>query len=346
MRSTITIFFSILLQGTTIQAQDKAAILRDTFTTIQREQLKDNTIPNSFSAHNQMMRSVHGKDSTEAERLLQKIDPHYLFFLQHTPENIDSILIKNNIRYAVRKDYVTRFKNLYNNRSEVYRQLETMYSEDVQVRKLLDKCGDSFTCETARRKMITSDSVHFDFLRRYVKKEGFPNMANGSLFATLIAIHDHGHHITYLPMIKKAVLNGATNIQAYDLIHYWLNSSKSITELKQYLDTVKKKTFDASFILKGIDYPKNMSAIRKAIPDYHKVTIYYILHVKTSKAFDKLTDFLHQQNHDGVGVISKFQQELCHDCKNENDTYPWAVTWFKSESTTPRLMMHIVPKEK
>lgn len=327
-----------------VLAQNEKVVIKDTFTREQLRQLKNNEIPTPAGYYRQMRHYSQLHDTANTEKNLQLTDPHYVMFLGQTPETIEKFIGYLNIHRRTAKAYIERFNKAYDNRSEAYLRFEEMREEDQAMRKLHGQCGDSFTCARASVNMRKTDSTHFEYLHNYIQQHGWPKIEDGSYAATLIAIHDHARHEEYLPYLKQAVLDGTTNMQAYELVVYWL--AHNTRELEKFLDTVEKITFKAGFLLHGIHMPGNIDTIGKAMQRFCPARIYYVIECRDMAREQGAMNKVWPQDKDGKNVIERFQDLMTTYCKESFGppckTGCWAVSWLTTENEEPRMKIHIV----
>ena len=250
-------------------------------------------------------------DSIAAGECLMKIDPYFFLYEQQTPSSIDSYLNKC---YAIPFQYRERYSSLFNKvyyspKHKSYELFKMMFAEDQSIRQEVSDCTDSATCSVASDKMIYTDSVHFAYLLRYVHQYGWPSIAKGSLFASIIALHDHRHNILYYPMLKKAVLNGVVSKQVFDIMYHFLGDPEDIWI---YLCKHKYIRFDVTEILKN-SKPSKITEIEKVIQAHCPVDWFWILEWHTKEDLKKQSSILFA--HSGR-MLSDIQQEIygynCH----------------------------------
>ncbi|MBC7552893.1 MAG: hypothetical protein H7257_02830, partial [Taibaiella sp.] len=147
-------------------------------------------------------------DSVAAGAHLMRVNPYYMLLEVPAPGVLDSFLQHHYLTTsAIRRKYLDTFTKVYNTpKSKAYLALEKMVEEDQLLRKLMEAATDDSTADSISDRILLSDSLHFAYLLKYVHRYKWPSIANGSIFASVIALHDHRHHSLYLPMLKEAVL--------------------------------------------------------------------------------------------------------------------------------------------
>ncbi|MBL7718853.1 MAG: OmpA family protein [Flavipsychrobacter sp.] len=193
----------------------------------------------TFAAFLSLQEYSRTGDSVLAGASLLKVAPGYMSFLSGaTAENIDSLIYHQyRVPVAARKEYVTLYKRFCTvPHSEMYQRLQGMYQADQEIRQLLDSCTGTRNCRSVRRAMRHLDSLHSEYLSAYVKAKGWPSVENGSVFATILAIHDVWNRKLYRDALKKAVAQGIAPIEAYYIINTRMKE-KNFSEVEKLLAT-------------------------------------------------------------------------------------------------------------
>ncbi len=191
-----------------------------------------------------------------------KINPYLFICQKETPNTLDSLYTQYLLTNAAQKKYRTIFEStFYKKQSVIFKKFEKMYVEDQEIRKALHYCNDDFTCNklTAARRII--DLNNFEFLYEYVNKNGWPSIENGSLFARVIAIHDHSRFDQYIPIIKKAVLDGVVPLSTYTMMMTykkmentsWQHAIDMNKSIEIYINTTIDNKMPDSITLKKIE---------------------------------------------------------------------------------------------
>ncbi|MGN6568792.1 MAG: hypothetical protein ACTHJ0_12600 [Flavipsychrobacter sp.] len=295
----------------------------------------------SIYAYSQMDSFSHVRDSVTASKWLIKIDPYYLLQEWGNTTEPDTFLQKFHVTAFARKDYMTQYDRALNEMPTDYRNFERMGKEDQQIRAYLSKCGDMNTCSKLQQQMQYTDSIHAAYLYSYVKANGWPDIKHGSMYATLIAIHDHPHHNFYMPYMIKAAKEGQVSIMALELINHYIKEAKEF----EYLDRMLKKgpyiAFDISDILK-LQMPACLPRIQNFLYQScdAKFKFCYIFECADFKYFLNWFN-VYEVDHNGNDIMTRFQRELQPSCpKKIFDSGVWTHHWKPAERT--RLMLYAV----
>ena len=191
-------------------------------------------------------------DSINASYWFMKMNPYLLLRFNVTPKNIDTFFADFSLTVSAKSEYRTRFETLYNiPRTETYKTFKEMHDEDQSIRTKLDNCKDSISCAEYDKRMDKTDSVHFVFLKNYVKKYGWPTLENGSLYAYVLVYHNTENHEFYLPFMKKAALDGLESVASYYYLLNHIEARKNPSLTEYALKTPNKVAIDVSSMLKG-----------------------------------------------------------------------------------------------
>lgn len=321
--------------------------IADTLTSVERAELRQGLRNSSFGYHRIADSFSRKGDSINAGRWFLKIDPYYLMWEYSNPATPDTIMN----RLALTEDTKIAYREIYSSvytgkKSDSYIDFEKMHTEDQLIRNTLDKCGDTFTCSKLLKRMHLTDSMHFEYLYDYVKKNGWPTIANGSLHACIIAIHDHKRHEYYAPLLKKAIANGQAPMEPLGLILFWKEKGKVNTHFKEYLDTSRKFSYDISSIL---DYvlPSNLSEIKKIVKKYCPVKYYVVYESSDPKAFEKRTFSYGKQREVCLKLLNELR-ESCHTGKSPKEWYKdtGEIHYIPTDRKKERAMLYVVYQEK
>jgi len=217
-------------------------------------------------------------DSINSGKCLLQVDPYFVLRYGITPEALDTFFNGYLLTAAAKDEYRLKYTQMYKQpRAVAYKRFQAMFEEDQQVRSRLDNCGDSVDCEKLREEqMQKTDSVHFTYLYNYVRKNGWPSLEKGSMYAQGLVIHDHSRYDYYLPILRNAVLSGIFPASLYRIIwHYRFDVNVSAQEL---LNPARKVVIDVSCLLKNnIDdsvIQKINSAIQSICPIKKVIYVY------------------------------------------------------------------------
>jgi hypothetical protein len=169
------------------------------------------------------------KDSIKASEHFLKINP-FLFISEEnaTPNTIDTIFSSFALTAQARKQYKKIFDSVYSKpRTKTYKLFAKMLNADQEVRHRLDSIQNETSEKLPPDFLNKVDSLHFEYLYQYVKNKGWPTVENGSLPASIIALHDHQRHGYYLPIVRKAVLDGIFEESTYELMKSYFSGKKT-----------------------------------------------------------------------------------------------------------------------
>lgn len=276
-------------------------------------------------------------DSNTASKYLLMTNPYYLVWEWRGSKQPDTFLSKINITEETRNTILRVYDSTINiQKSEVYKTFEEMAVEDQELRKRHKRCGDTFTCRKIGQMVRAADSSHFAYLHNYVEKYGWPTIENGSMNATLLAIHDHARHDFYMPYLKDAVLKGQVDIGALKLINEFLRKRMSFDHemIKKMIATKSHLVFDVSEILIE-SLPNVLPRIQKAFSDgcKEKFEYYYLFNTPHSHIMSDWID-IHMKNHTN-NILYRFQKELQPFCPIKMvEPDIWTFSWFREERTS------------
>jgi len=283
------------------------------------------------------------KDTAKASEWFVKVNPYLLFYEWRNTTQPDTFLEKYLLTEDARKQVNKKYLAAYNApKSASYSNFDKMADEDQQIRFMLEHCDDKKTIEKLNRKLRISDSVHFMYLYSYVKTNGWPSLENGSMPATLLAIHDHIHHTFYFPYLKKAVIDGQADYGAVQIINTYFSMKRlGIDDFKRMLDTSEKISFDISNVLND-KLPLNMSKIVDVFHNYcgQSTKIYIVFETTRERYEDWMAPRRYQHERH---ILSKFMKELRTGCPERLPAEGvWEVSLLPSNKT--RMTFHLILK--
>lgn len=190
-------------------------------------QLPDKDADNSAFAYYSLAISASQKgDSVTARELFLKIDPYFILSLNVTDSTIIPFLKRYNITRAARNAYKDKFTSVYfEEHSAAFDTFRRFYNTVMSKKKRMDTArGDSK--EYTLALFIQTDSVQFAQLHNYLKRNGWPSLKDGSVYAAQIAARDIEHFSFYLPYLANAVSNGKLSLHLAEKIdenryHYY-----------------------------------------------------------------------------------------------------------------------------
>jgi len=323
--------------GTTVTAQAKP----DTLSAAERTALLQRSRATSFGHYWMADSCARRGDSACAAFHFLQVDPLLILYYDVAPDSLPKLFDRMRLPAATRAQYAALFTEmLAAPRSAAYTDFKRMRDEDQTLRTVRSRCGDSLTCARAAQRMRVADSAHFEALYDYVRQHGWPSVADGGLYAQVLAIHDHKRHEYYIPIIQEAVANGSAQLNLLDLMMQW-RSQKSPEQLRQYLDTATRRVFDVSSML-GEVLPASLPRIQKALKG-HCARWYLVLETPTNARFSAIMDRFHANDNgpeDEVrGVLTQFANELQRMCPKRLHRDVWHVSWMPGERE--RLLLYL-----
>ncbi len=169
------------------------------------------------------------RDSIKASEYFLKINP-FLFISEGnaTPHTLDTIFSSFALTAQARKGYKKIFDSVYRKpRTKTYKLFANMLKADQAIRHRLDSIENETSEKLPPDFLNKVDSPHFEYLYQYVNSKGWPTIENGSLLASIIALHDHQRHGYYLPIVRQAVLDGIFEQSTYELMKRYFSDKKT-----------------------------------------------------------------------------------------------------------------------
>jgi hypothetical protein len=217
----ISTFVFITLQANVIlYAQNKPLIVASPPTSM----FNYYRLADSFSKRN---------DSIKASEHFLKINPYYFMSdWAATPNTIDTIFTSFALTAQAKKQYKKIFDSVYRKpRTKTYKLFAKMLKDDQAIRHKLDSIENNTTERLPPEFLNKVDSPHFEYLYQYVNSKGWPTIENGSLLASMIALHDHQRHGYYLPIVRQAVLDGIFEHSIYEVMkNYYSGNNTQLWE--------------------------------------------------------------------------------------------------------------------
>jgi hypothetical protein len=279
-------------------------------------------------------------DSVRASEHLASVDPLMLVYFEYTEESLPRYLNKLRVTAEARAAYRARFAAVLSApRSAAYTAFEKMNAEDQALRVSEGRAADSLSYALISRKMRLQDSLHFEYLYHYVQKNGWPTIADGALYASVLAIHDHDRHEYYIQVLKKAVGEGKAPIELLEMLLQWRRHRLDQRAYKAYLDTAAKLVFNVSSMLRHIQ-PSSLARIQNAFKQH--CPKYYLIHeAPSADVFWGYMNRVHSDsNGEGGSVLTRFANEIYPYCPRRLYKDLWAVKWMPAERE--RLMLYLI----
>jgi outer membrane protein OmpA-like peptidoglycan-associated protein len=280
-------------------------------------------------------------DSVNAGKFLLKTDP-YIFLFEGIPPDSMGVFLSANylLRVADREKYVELYRSAYQSpKTAAYRTFELMEKEDQSLRL----SNDTLRTTVDNDKIRISDSIHFDYLYKYVRKNGWPSIKNGSLYASIIALHDHEHHEFYLPFIKNAVASGAVNNSILQLMLQWIQSKKNQDQNLYLIKEHKYVRFDvSSLVVNQLPSAEVIAQINITLGKYCPVRTMLAAECNDNQLFVSMT------NREDRYILSSFFRELTQNNCNtkEVDAWQqgtWSIHYLHADSPAIKVYFYIIP---
>lgn len=311
-------------------------------TLISMNQVRNSTSASYFLADSF---SIKG-DSIHASECFLKINPYYLMINGTTIENLDKELSKYLLTADARNKYKNLFVKTYNTpQTEVSKKLMEMYLEDQSTRYKFAKGNDSLTNAVFEKQMMQADSIHFKWLYNYVQKNGWPTMANGSGYASIIVLHDPEHFCYYLPYLKKAVFNNDEDYKLYNNVLRRCRKPSFEFLLTKYK---YKISFDISYALKGKEpTEQQLDTMRRAVKDHLPIKYIYIVYEsKNKKNYLKfLDDAASYYKNESYWIMWRIAVNLVdyqRDLLHLDEQAPFSDTYSETIKDIPKLKLYLL----
>jgi hypothetical protein len=320
----------------------------DTLSLKEKMELRDALMKTPLGANFQADIYSQKGDSAKAGEYLLKSDPHYMMFLGQTPETLPEFLSRFRSSKADKDGYIELFTKAYNApKSEYYHAFRNMKIEDNKIRKLLDNCSSKDSCKRLSKQMAKTDSLHTAYLYNYIKKNGWPRIEHGGLYANLLAIHDHRNHAFYIPHLKTAIKQGQNIMDALEILYYYNSKEQHGDALQAFLDTTQKVTFDVSSLL-NFKLPTTMNEIRKAFKDHCPVEYYLVLYsykVEVAENWDITANARRHTDPQGH-ILQQFFSRARKDCPRYkgDEGATWQLNYLRSDTRRSKMMLYVLYK--
>ncbi len=313
----------------------------------------------------------HKKDSVNAGVSLLKVDPLYFMFMDQTPDSINVFLLRRfTLTNTAREKYTALFTAAYNaTKMESYTKFKAMYMEDIAAKRSAENCGDSLTCDKAAKRIRITDSIHSDYLYNYIKKNGWPSLANGSLYANILALHDHLHYEDYLASLRQGILNGYAAPDVLELMEKMMLSdngyyfhNKNYQEFAELLKTHAYRRFEISAVLND-RMPSSLSRIEKAVAQLCPANLYYFYEARDKTVYDewqKKQTKLWMRGSEGIdeakmadgynGIMPKLTVSLSRYMCPSKNVIPYKQglcnpAYHPSENVTPKMILYVIQEK-
>ncbi len=258
-------------------------------------------------------------DSVSASLFLMKVNPYTLLFEKLTPQTIDTFLLHNFLLTKnARLKYKALFIKTFNaTKSAAYQKFKQMSEEDQDIRNENIAINDTPGFLMHHKKMRTTDSVHFAYLQDYVSHHGWPLLSDGSMYACVIAMHDHKHHINYIPLLKKAVLSGVVDLEVLRLMQYWNSNDQHGLNLNSLVKIYAFSVFNANEMFNN-ELPKCLPNIEKTVTEHTPVILKVMVKTKNNDDYDYYAERMFAVRPVENCVLAKFFADVAkYDIKDD-----------------------------
>lgn len=231
------------------------------------EDLPANEMPGSCFRYYHLADSFSKlKDSANASAAFVQVDPYYLLYLKQDPLTLDTFFTFFTLTGDARKSYSTQFFEVYSRpHSQAFDSLRRYWAEDKHLRIIRENVHEA-KLDSIEARIRHDDSIHFRYLYHYVQSNGWPSMADGSLFAGTIALHDYEHYEYYFPLMKQAFLDKILDYKLIRKMHDFSGLLDGYDSVAAHLQNVNYDCFDVSCLLhKTLPYPDRVNEIEQAI---------------------------------------------------------------------------------
>jgi outer membrane protein OmpA-like peptidoglycan-associated protein len=339
----------ILFHSTCIFAQSKSAA--DTLSATEKEELNKASSHSTFGYYALADSFSKKEDSINASRFFLQVDPYILFFKELTPETIDTF-ITNRFRLTdvAHKQYVALFAKAWNMpRSAAYKKFSDMAEEDLRLKHEKIDMADTMNVQVQMYMRWYNDSIHSAYLYDYIMKHGWPPLPDGSLYAATLALNDHKHLRDYIPMIKKAVMQGQAGFDDLNRMISATGNQHYYKDLNDYIFSRNYIVFNVNEML-GDKLPASLHQIENAVKAHSPVGLYLVYNSHDIALFNA---FLEKMNVDFMGgdsciIATLFADLADYDVRaSQQHSYLmrkglWDMHWMPSDSDTPDFKLYIV----
>jgi outer membrane protein OmpA-like peptidoglycan-associated protein len=352
-RSILYLALVFLLCGNTDSYAQKSDNVKDMLSSGEIAAINASTKNSSFLFYGLADSCSSVGDSVDAGKYLMQVDPYCLMFKNIAPDSINGFLLNNfKLTNEAREKYVAIYRDACNTKKTMaYATFKSMAEEDKMLRSKLDQCTESKSYNIMRRAMQYLDSVHFDYLYQYTEKNGWPGLANGSLYAGILAVHDQANYFRYLDMVSKAVMHGDLPIDFLEEMYYFKARAVNTAHCDQIRRHSPFIRFDISSVIRDnkampADMPDIIEAVKKHCPVMLNVIVEApnrIVYYNWLNGLDSISSSTNNEC-----ALGKINMKLAdHMCKtNEDVLYGmrlglWGVSFEPTENTDMAVKLYV-----
>lgn len=167
----------------------------------------------SFAYYQQALNYNKTGDAVNAANALQKVSPYYLLYISPSPMQFEELLKKftltTDAKEKIRKHYQTGYATA---KSPSYDSFQHFYINIKYLKSALRK-ETKQNIDSIEKKLRLYDSVGMKYLRSYVARQGWPSLAEGSMYAAYIAQRDIEYYYDYVLAMESAIYKGDISLQ-------------------------------------------------------------------------------------------------------------------------------------
>ena len=157
----------------------------------------------TFYYYQQARRFTISKNEDSANYYFSNINPYHIkSIIDQTNITLDTLLSKFFLSNQTKT--ITRDKILNTSLTSAYDSFRQFYLNIVNTKREMDTANIQAR-PYLEQYLKFKDSAQAAYLRAYIKRNGWPDLAHGSWFAAKIAARDIEHFYFYLPHLIKAV---------------------------------------------------------------------------------------------------------------------------------------------
>ncbi len=251
--------------------------------------------------------------------------------------NLDTLFTDLKISCINTSQYKERFKDVFirSKNNPTYQQFLNMLRTDQEIRIKIDTCRDS--CDVYEFRRINIDRQNFDFLHKYLQDHPWPALSEGSLYAYIIALHDHGYYDVYLPILRKALADGKIN--RIRNIEDWQHLDSVNADMEKYFLRSKKLQFNVTYFLHDQLIPADeLRRMQDSIHIHCPIKYAYVVYMSENK-----NEYLKWiKEHSKVEKIRELELRQFDGLDLKCSILPFQQVFLKSDSKKAKLMLYFI----
>lgn len=259
----------------------------------------------------------YDNDSLTAAQLLLQIDP-YFFLAKFSSANEAYNYLKS--KPLLNTDTLNQYKQLLSKaydekKSEAYNKFKQMADDLKKMHDLLENCKDSSCYVRQKNAMKPKEDAYFTILYRYLRKNEWPTLKDGSIYANKVSTYDWLHHEAYIPVLKKAMLECKVDCDYYCRTYYWqtisMQSFKYFGEFRYYN---RYFSWDVTDLVNN-KIPTTINDISTKISQHCPAWWLYVAEFKNQKLMDTWNQKLSDDINSNQLAYNKMNKALAeHKC--------------------------------